>query len=69
MPSSLFWLVVAFALGLLALLALAGYALVGLFMAAVTVWAARAAESPIARRQTDATLKRACNGLPFCSCD
>jgi uncharacterized iron-regulated membrane protein len=63
-----FWLAVALGIGFAVVLALAGMPLVGLFLAGVVVWAARAAESQIAREETDAALKRGCNRLPFCDC-
>jgi uncharacterized iron-regulated membrane protein len=63
-----FWLAVALGIGFAVVLALAGMPLVGLFLAGVVVWAARAAESQIAREETDAALKRGCNRLPLCDC-
>jgi hypothetical protein len=63
-----FWLAVVVGIGLTLLLAVAGMPLVGLFLAGMIVWAARAAESRIAREETDAALKRGCSRLPFCDC-
>ena len=63
-----FWLAVVVGIGLTLLLTVAGMPLVGLFLAGMIVWAARAAESHIAREETDAALKRGCNRLPFCDC-
>ena len=63
-----FWLAAVVATGFAVLLTLAGVPLVGLFLAAVILWAGRAAESPAARKETDGTVRRACNRLPFCDC-
>lgn len=64
----MFWLAVVVAVGLATVLTLAGLALVGLFLAGLIVWAARAAESPDARQETDAVLRRTCDHLPICDC-
>lgn len=56
----LFWLALVVALGLATVLILAGSAPIGLFLAGLIMWAARAAESPVARQQTDEVLRRAC---------
>jgi hypothetical protein len=64
----LVWLGGVTAVAFLILLALAGYALVGAFLA-VGIWlAARHAAAPSAREQVDGSLKHACTRLPFCEC-
>lgn len=64
----LFWLALVVAVGLATVLTLAGLAPVGLFLAGLILWAARAAESPEARQETDTALRRAWDRLPICDC-
>jgi hypothetical protein len=64
----LIWLGAFVGLALAVLCALAGYPFIGLFPGAVIMLAARGATAPAARAETDATLRRACNRLPFCEC-
>jgi hypothetical protein len=63
-----FWLALVLGIALAVLVTLAGMPLVGLFVAGIIVWAARAVESQAAREETDRALKRGCNRLPFCDC-
>ena len=64
----LVWLGGVIAVAFLALLALAGYGFVGVFLA-VGIWlAARHAAAPFAREQVDRTLRHACNRVPYCDC-
>lgn len=65
----LIWLGAFTGLALAVLCALAGYPLVGIFLGAVVTLAARSATGPAARAETDATLRRVCDRLPFCDCE
>jgi hypothetical protein len=62
------WLGGGVATAFLVLLVLAGLPLMGLFLAAVVFLAARAAATPSARQEVDASLRRTCDRLPFCDC-
>jgi len=64
----LIWLGACTGLALAVLCTLAGYPLVGIFLGAVITLAARSATRPAARAETDETLRRACDRLPFCDC-
>ena len=58
----------ALAVGMGALLTLAGVALVGLFLATVIWLAVRAAVDPVERALAERELRRQCDRLPFCDC-
>jgi hypothetical protein len=62
------WTGLVVGLALAILCALAGFALVGIFLGAAIALAARSATAPEARAATDEVLRGACNRLPFCDC-
>jgi hypothetical protein len=65
----LLWLAIGMAAGLLfILLAAAGMALVGAFLAAVIWLAGRSATKPESRAEVDESMRRVCDRLPFCDC-
>ena len=64
----LFWLATGLAVGVFALLTLAGFGFVGLFLAAVIWLAGRSATKRESRTEAEASLRRACDRLPFCDC-
>ena len=66
--SWLLWCAGVLAVAFAVLLALAGVALVGVFLAAVIWLAARRAVTPNARAEVDEALRRACDRLPVCDC-
>lgn len=64
----LLWLAIGIAAGLFILLAAAGMALVGAFLAAVIWLAGRSATKPESRAEVDESMRRVCDRLPFCDC-
>ena len=59
----------ALAVGMAALLTLAGVTLVGLFLATVILGLeARSAVDPVERALAERELRRQCDRLPFCDC-
>jgi hypothetical protein len=64
----LFWAGLFVGLTLVILCALAGFALLGIFLGTVIALAARSATAPEARAATNEIMRGACNQLPFCDC-
>jgi len=64
----LLWLAIGIAAGLFILLAAAGLALMGAFLATVTWLAGRSATKPESRAEVDESMRRVCDRLPFCNC-
>jgi len=64
----LLWAGALVGLVLAVLCALAGFALLGIFLGAVVTLAARSATAPAARAETDETIRRGCIRPPFCDC-
>lgn len=64
------WLAAGVGLALLILLAVAGYAAMGLVLGAAIGLAGRYAITPDARASMDAVLRRTCaRRVPFCACE
>jgi hypothetical protein len=66
--SWLLWLGSVVAVAFIALFALAGMPLAGVFLAAVVWLSARSAVTPAARARVDDAARSACDRLPFCDC-
>jgi type IV secretory pathway TrbF-like protein len=66
--SWLMWLGSVVAVAFMALFALAGMPLAGVFLAAVVWLSARSAVTPAARAEVDDAARRVCDRLPFCDC-
>lgn len=62
------WLGIIIGTAFAVLLTAAGVAIVGLFLGAVIVIAARSAVRPTERQRVEKTLRNACNRLPYCDC-